>query len=339
MPDFETTTVPIQGMRDNNGNAINSNGDVPAQPIVQNEVQSAAPATNTEMPKESEYHQFQDLYSKLYEKPITPEDERRRKRATSAVEGVGHLGNVLSAFSNLIFTGKGAPSQELPKVPDSRLQTFEDRIAEKRRMYANGLMGAKARDAQAWKDAYAMRYNQNKAVDDRAMELMKLNSNLSLQQAKLQAQKDIAAERAKETNRHNKAQESIGWTNAQTARTNKDKAVDSAMSTDGTIYTRNSRLTDNEAMQIVQDSGLNGGDLDAFTTGVKVDVYDKPIPGTGKVDWRAAAAYALQKGMVSGEELERRGFKAGRNSSGSKAGKSLPGVGKVGKNGTKHLDL
>lgn len=177
IPDFETTTVPIQGMRDNNGNAINSNGDVPAQPIVQNEVQSAAPATNTEMPKESEYHQFQDLYSKLYEKPITPEDERRRKRATSAVEGVGHLGNVLSAFSNLIFTGKGAPSQELPKVPDSRLQTFEDRIAEKRRMYANGMMGAKARDLQDWKDAYAMK--RQEAIDKRNEALDKQKSQIN----------------------------------------------------------------------------------------------------------------------------------------------------------------
>lgn len=278
-------------------------------PVVTKETQSPVSATDTDMPDPSEYHQFQDLYSQLYEKPITPEEEDRRKRAASAVEGVGHLGNVLSAFSNLIFTGKGAPSQELPKVPDSRLQTFEDRIAEKRRMYASGLMGAKARDLQDWKDAYTMRYNQKKAIDDRAMELMKLNANMTSQQAKLQAQQDIAAKRAEETKRHNQAMESIGWTNAQTAKTNKDKVVDSAMSDDGTIYTRNTKLTDNEAMQIVQSSGLNGEDLDSFTTGVTVDVYGKPVPGTGRVDWRAAAAYALQKGMVSGEELERRGFK------------------------------
>lgn len=278
-------------------------------PVVTKETQSPVSATDTDMPDPSEYHQFQDLYSQLYEKPITPEEEDRRKRAASAVEGVGHLGNVLSAFSNLIFTGKGAPSQELPKVPNSRLQTFEDRIAEKRRMYASGLMGAKARDLQDWKDAYTMRYNQKKAIDDRAMELMKLNTNMNLQQARLQAQQDIAAKRAEETKRHNQAMESIGWTNAQTAKTNKDKVVDSAMSDDGTIYTRNTKLTDNEAMQIVQSSGLNGEDLDSFTTGVTVDVYGKPVPGTGRVDWRAAAAYALQKGMVSGEELERRGFK------------------------------
>lgn len=314
IPNFETATVPIQGMRDNNGNAITSNTveenvSVPSQSIAPSEVQPAIPTADIDMPAPSEYHQFQDLYSQLYEKPITPEEEDRRKRAASAVEGVGHLGNVLSAFSNLIFTGKSAPSQELPKVPDSRLQTFEDRIAEKRRMYASGLMGAKARDLQDWKDAYTMRYNQKKAIDDRAMELMKLNTNMNLQQARLQAQQDIAAKRAEETKRHNQAMESIGWTNAQTAKTNKDKVVDSAMSDDGTIYTRNAKLTDNEAMQIVQSSGLNGEDLDSFTTGVTVDVYGKPVPGTGRIDWRAAAAYALQKGMVSGEELERRGFK------------------------------
>lgn len=283
---------------------------------IPNEVQPVIPDMDTKMPDPSEYHQFQDLYTELYENPITPEEEEKRKRAATAVEGIGHLGNVMNAFSNLIFTGKGAPSQELPKVPDE-IQAFEDRMAEKRRMYANGMMGAKARDLQDWKDAYAMRYNQKKAIDDRAMELMKLNTNMTLQQAKLQAQKDIAADRVKETSRHNKAMESIGWTNAQTTKANKDKVVDSAMSADGTIYTRNSKLTDNEAMQIVQSSGLNGEDLDAFTTGVKVDIYGKPVPGTGKVDWRAAAAYALQKGMVSGEELERRGFKT-KDSSKSK---------------------
>lgn len=229
IPNFETATVPIQGMRDNNGNTITSNTveenvSVPSQSIAPSEVQPAIPTADIDMPAPSEYHQFQDLYSQLYEKPITPEEEDRRKRAASAAEGVGHLGNVLSAFSNLIFTGKGAPSQELPKVPDSRLQTFEDRIAEKRRMYASGLMGAKARDLQDWKDAYTMRYNQKKAIDDRAMELMKLNTNMNLQQARLQAQQDIAAKRAEETKRHNQAMESIGWTNAQTARSNKNSS-------------------------------------------------------------------------------------------------------------------
>ena len=229
IPNFETATVPIQGMRDNNGNAITSNTveenvSVPSQSIAPSEVQPAIPTADIDMPAPSEYHQFQDLYSQLYEKPITPEEEDRRKRAASAVEGVGHLGNVLSAFSNLIFTGKGAPSQELPKVPDSRLQKFEDRIAEKRRMYASGLMGAKARDLQDWKDAYTMSYNQKKAIDDRAMELMKLNANMTSQQAKLQAQQDIAAKRAEETKRHNQAMESIGWTNAQTARSNKNSS-------------------------------------------------------------------------------------------------------------------
>lgn len=229
IPNFETATVPIQGMRDNNGNTITSNTveenvSVPSQSIVPSEAQPAIPTADIDMPAPSEYHQFQDLYSQLYEKPITPEEEDRRKRAASAVEGVGHLGNVLSAFSNLIFTGKGAPSQELPKVPDSRLQTFEDRIAEKRRMYASGLMGAKARDLQDWKDAYTMSYNQKKAIDDRAMELMKLNANMTSQQAKLQAQQDIAAKRAEETKRHNQAMESIGWTNAQTARSNKNSS-------------------------------------------------------------------------------------------------------------------
>lgn len=44
-------------------------------------------------------------------------------------------------------------------------------------------------------------------------------------------------------------------------------AADSAMDENGYYYTRGSKLTDNEAKQIVQSSGLNGKDLEAFETG------------------------------------------------------------------------
>lgn len=146
---------------------------------IPNEVQPVIPDMDTKMPDPSEYHQFQDLYTELYENPITPEEEEKRKRAATAVEGIGHLGNVMNAFSNLIFTGKGAPSQELPKVPDE-IQAFEDRMAEKRRMYANGMMGAKARDLQDWKDAYAMKRQEaidksNEALDKQKSQINEYN--------------------------------------------------------------------------------------------------------------------------------------------------------------------
>lgn len=143
---------------------------------IPNEVQPVISDMDTKMPDPSEYHQFQDLYTELYENPITPEEEEKRKRAATAVEGIGHLGNVMNAFSNLIFTGKGAPSQELPKVPDE-IQAFEDRMAEKRRMYANGMMGAKARDLQDWKDAYAMK--RQEAIDKRNEALDKQKSQIN----------------------------------------------------------------------------------------------------------------------------------------------------------------
>lgn len=155
---------------------------------IPNEVQPVIPDMDTKMPDPSEYHQFQDLYTELYENPITPEEEEKRKRSATAVEGIGHLGNVMNAFSNLIFTGKGAPSQELPKVPDE-IQAFEDRMAEKRRMYANGMMGAKARDLQDWKDAYAMK--RQEAIDKRNEALDKQKSQINEYNIKYQELRNV----------------------------------------------------------------------------------------------------------------------------------------------------
>ncbi|MBO7197166.1 MAG: hypothetical protein J6V80_07615, partial [Clostridia bacterium] len=46
-------------------------------------------------------------FAKMWQKPITPEEESRRERAARAVQGIAGLGNLMSAFANLTFTGKG----------------------------------------------------------------------------------------------------------------------------------------------------------------------------------------------------------------------------------------
>lgn len=344
----ENATVPVQGMKGNEDvssqQLVSTGQPAPVlpetKPAVSESVKpgvdgSDGPVTGSDvesgiaMPERQDYREHEELYRKLFESPMTPEEEQRRKRAAAAVEGIGHLGNVMNAFSNLVFTGKGAPSQKLPDVPAGELQKFEDRIAEKRRMYASGLMGARDKDLQDWKNEYLMRYNEKKAVEDRALQLMKINAEMSYKQAMLQAKNEVEERRAKERERHNRATESIARDRLQTTKAKQDKVVDSAMSSDGGIYTRNSRLTDNEAMQIVQSTGLNGLDLDDFTTGVKTDTWGNPVPGSGKIDWRAAAAYALQNGMVSGEELARRGFKRsdGSGSQGKSVSKTVAGFG------------
>ena len=89
---------------------------------------------------------------------------------------------------------------------------------------------------------------------------------------------------------------------------NNSKIVDSVIGGDGNVYTRNTRLTPNEAQQIVLGSGMGEDDLAPFVT---YERDDKENITKTKTDWQAAAAYALQNGMIPAEELKSRGFKLG----------------------------
>lgn len=72
--------------------------------------------------------QFVDEYTP---KPLTEEEMNRRKKGAYVREGIGALGNAASAISNLIFTGKGAPSQTLPKNVDASAEIAKLEETEK----------------------------------------------------------------------------------------------------------------------------------------------------------------------------------------------------------------
>lgn len=57
---------------------------------------------------------------------IPDEELKRRERATSRINAVRHLGNILNAFSNLYYTRGGAPSQTLPTVKDPDLTAWRN---------------------------------------------------------------------------------------------------------------------------------------------------------------------------------------------------------------------
>lgn len=109
-------------------------------------------------------------YVNSLKKPITPEEEARRERAARAVQGVAGLGNVMTAFSNLAFTGKGAPSQTLPTQQTDAMgkgiTSWQDKLASEREKYAAAMLGAKT---QQWKMEQEMeRARQAQANADRA---------------------------------------------------------------------------------------------------------------------------------------------------------------------------
>lgn len=300
----------------NNIPSNHSNQPAPAaqQPTVEQPAQQPV-QENTENQEVTPAKWFEDFYQKNMEQPITPEEQQKRVRGAQAAQAIGHLGNVLSSFSNLVFTDKGAPTQTLPSVPDLNIRSFEDRVAEKRRQYIAGQMAAREQDRKSVLDQFKMQLQQKD--DDRKDKLnnariKELESSDALNKEKEEYQKlvnaGVPAKQAAELafkKAQTRAQEaSAARSMAQAA--NEDKPVDSVIGSDGNVYTRNSKLTENEAMQIVQSTGLEGDDLSPFM------IEEKDFWGNTtkrKTDWFAAAAYALQNGMVDAEELKGRGFK------------------------------
>ena len=116
----------------------------PIAPTVDNTDETAPQASVVE-PQINDYQWNQRLYETLFQKPISQEEEERRKRAASVATGIGHLGNVLSSFSNLAFAGE-APSQKLPTVADPKLQSYSDRLEAIRQRYGAGYLAARQND-------------------------------------------------------------------------------------------------------------------------------------------------------------------------------------------------
>lgn len=241
----------------------------------------------------------------------TPDERRKRERREHLGQVFANLGNLIGNAAQLYYTAKGAVPADLNAgafAENERMRRIkEKRDALKARQDAI-LAEAKGDDIR---NAYNVRLAREKAAADAAdkqkgrdLDLMKFGMKLKADKDKADADRKLKEQQAKETGRHNRAMEA----NAARAQ---DKIVDSVIGADGNIYTRNTRLTENEARQIVNSTGLNGEDLRPFIIRkvTKGDYGQQTV--NEEVDWMAAAAYALENGMVYPEELRSRGFKLG----------------------------
>lgn len=132
----------------------------PIAPTVDN-TDETVPQASVAEPQMNDYQWNQRLYETLFQKPISQEEEERRKRAASVATGIGHLGNVLSSFSNLAFAGE-APSQKLPTVADPKLQSYSDRLEAIRQRYGAGYLAARQNDTNNYQRALQL-YRQDQA--------------------------------------------------------------------------------------------------------------------------------------------------------------------------------
>ena len=266
----------------------------------------------------------------------TPEEQRKRKRREHLGQVFSNLGNLIGNAAQLYYTAQGAESADLNRaalMENERMRRIKEKRDALKAKQDALLAEAKGNDIR---NAYNIRLAREKAAADaedkakeREQEWRKFGLKLNADKAKADADREIDRQRIAEQSRHNRALEA----NASRAQ---DKIVDSVIGADGNIYTRNTKMSENEARQIVNSTGLNGEDLKPFITRKLVkDSYDNPIINE-EVDWMAAAAYALENGMVYPEELRSRGFKLG--------GKMYPdtkrveGFGSRNKNGKKTVE-
>ena len=175
-----------------------TNGGVPASGTIQ-----------LDNPDWSNQHFYQNLYETMAQKPVSEEEEERRKRGAAAASAVGHLGNVLSSFSNLIFSGE-APSQTLPQVPNPDYLSFSDRLRKQREQYNNGLLGAINLDRREYSDYLNRLFQKEQA--DRLNEWKQKEYDLSVARNAAQieqwnTQNELAKERLEEETRRSKALE------------------------------------------------------------------------------------------------------------------------------------
>ena len=123
----------------------------PQTPWTPKEQRVEAPVVEEEkpsldIPPVSDYDNFSELVKQYTSAPMTEEEQKRRERGAAAAQSVGALGNVLSAFSNLAFTGGVAPSQKLPDLPDANkdVQVFRTQVEKSRQAYLNNLLQGRA---------------------------------------------------------------------------------------------------------------------------------------------------------------------------------------------------
>ena len=109
-------------------------------PVVEDEKPSL------DIPPVSDYDNFSELVKQYTSAPMTEEEQKRRERGAAAAQSMGALGNVLSAFSNIAFTGGVAPSQKLPDLPDANkdVQAFRTQVEKSRQAYLNNLLQGRA---------------------------------------------------------------------------------------------------------------------------------------------------------------------------------------------------
>lgn len=230
--------------------------------------------------------EYIDNLAGTLEKPLTQEEQDRRVRATYSASAMGALGNALSAFSNLAFTGGVAPSQELPNtyLPNKDVESFRNRVNKVRDAYLNNLTTReKLRQQDAltkWKiqnAADTMGYKRDRLAFDKERE-QRYRDQQDLEERKLEWRKqkeqgtlDLKKEELRIKEAYNKGMISLKARDTAIRELNamgKTVEENRSFDADGNIVSKTTVTTPN---------GQNGKQNKGTMTGVRED--NKTMPG------------------------------------------------------------
>lgn len=103
-----------------------------------------SPLLNTE--DGDDYQAFNNLVEQYAGETLSEKEREKRERAAVVSQGIGALGNAISAFSNIASVGGVAPSQKLPDLPNMSkdIDDFRAYINRNKAAYINAMMNAGA---------------------------------------------------------------------------------------------------------------------------------------------------------------------------------------------------
>lgn len=259
----------------------------------------------------------------------TPDQAERRERNAFIKQGLTGLTEGLSSLANLYYTTKWAPNQKMvSQMPALQQRLYRERLERDKKLENfRAWQRAKAdkKEERAYQEALFDKKQEaaNKAADlkhKRDVLLAEIKHQLELGKIDKKKAADLEVLAFKAKNAEDLAKINFGYDVAlkKTSSAADDKVVDSIQVGEN-VYTRNTRLTDNE-LRTLAKYNQHPEEYTKFEGG---DEY-LGIPGKEVFDWKSAAINAINSGNVPTEVLEQMGFKKGKT---SKKGKSLPGVG------------
>jgi hypothetical protein len=199
-PETQTTTSPID-----------------VKKLEEEVVANSANTFGTTTPK-SGVEYLDSLYNEL--KPMTAEEEERRKRGAMSASAIAHLGNMMGALGNVINVNKGAVSQTSPTVKNPDITSFEEKVRKQREAHADRLYKIDALRRQQDKEDWTRK--QAEAEFELKKQTAKYNNALNALRMQVEQGKLTAQEYDNEVKRINAKfasllkQAELNRTNAQT---------------------------------------------------------------------------------------------------------------------------